>query len=189
MPDSDYICDLVVDHVMELLGKRYRKSQIKIELAKLLNNGKPLKLTVVNKLINLARKKIRELYKIDSTEYMGCSIEFYSSILRDERASLKYKLTANENLDKLLGLENISNEDPEEYASKLREAMKIMDGTIQGKDLDDDGQTQFQTQSSKDSNRDSLEEDSEEAYDEPTLDAVKNVEMTENGLEIKSLKS
>lgn len=130
MPDSDYVCDEIVDYVVDLIGRRFRKSQIKSCLAKI-NGGKRVKSWVAEKIIGLARQRIREIYKTDPVEFKGAAIEFYESILRG-KYSLKYKLQARLQLDKLLGLENISTDDPNIYAEKVAEALQEMDETILG---------------------------------------------------------
>jgi hypothetical protein len=131
MPDSDYVCEEIIDHVVDLLGRRFRKSQIKAALAEI-NGGERLKGWVSEKIINLARKKIRETYNTDPVEFKGAAIEFYESILRG-RYSLRYKLQARQQLDKLLGLENISTDDPSIYTEKVVEALQEMDESVLGK--------------------------------------------------------
>ncbi|GAH46915.1 unnamed protein product, partial [marine sediment metagenome] len=91
MSRNDLVCDLVVDAVVEWLGKKYKKSQIKLELAQI-NGGKPLNIWTVERIIHLARKKIRDIYHIDAVEFKGSSIEFYSAVIRDPKISVKYKL-------------------------------------------------------------------------------------------------
>jgi hypothetical protein len=119
-------CAEVIDQVMEWIGMKWKKSMIKAELRKWFPD---LKGMTAEFIISAARKKIKVLYKIDATEYKGKQIEFYESIIRG-KAKHRDKLTAAERLDKLLGLENISTDDPLITAQKIREALNKMDNTV-----------------------------------------------------------
>ena len=92
--------------------------------------GDKLSAGLCNQIIEAARKKIRELYGVDAIEYKGSSIEFYQSVIRNPKAPIKFKLTAQERLDKLLGLESFSFDDPAVYAAKVAAAMKAADETV-----------------------------------------------------------
>lgn len=135
---EDIICDLIVDHVVELLGRRYRKSQIKLELQEI-NGGTTVDWRVADRIISLARMKIRDVYGVDPVEYKGASIEFYSSVIRDPKSRTGDKLQACERIDKLLGLEHLSDEDPKVYAAKVAEALKAMDDSVTGVDEKESG--------------------------------------------------
>jgi hypothetical protein len=124
-------CDLIVDQVVEWIGLKWTKSMIKAELRDWF--GDQLSSSLCSRIISHARWKIKELYKIDPAEFKGSSIEFYRSVIRNPKISVQFKLTAQERLDKLLGLENMSFDDPGLYAEKVAKAMEAMDGTVDEK--------------------------------------------------------
>ena len=187
--DKDLVCDLVVDYVVELLGRRYRKSQIKIELARKINGGKALDIYAFNLILKTAKQKIRNLYGIDPLEAKGRAIEFLELIIRDDKASLNYKLKAHEDLVDLLGLNTIGTEDPTVYAAKVAEALREMDNTILGEDLNAEPdapvqeKTTSQTNDSIDDSTNNYEENNLE--DEKLKEALKIVQLTEDGLQLK----
>jgi hypothetical protein len=181
MSDNDIVCDLVIDYVVELLGRRYRKSQIRLALAKEINGGKPLDIWVFNHLMKKAKQKIRSLYGIDPLEYKGQAIEWLESQLRDDNVALKYKLRVHEQLLDLLGLKHISTDDPSVYAEKVAEALRAMDDSVQGNNPDAPSQ-----ESIPDSKNES-KVDVEDSEDEKKLkEALKIVELTDDGLSLKS---
>ena len=125
--EADETTDELIDQVMEWLGQKLRKSHIKIKLREIYGD---IKIHVIERLITLAKKRIRQVYNVDIEEFKGSSIEFYCSVIRDETVPVKFKLVAQQQLDKLLGLEHVISEDPADYAEKIQQAMKEMDGTI-----------------------------------------------------------
>lgn len=131
--DRDYgRSEEIVEACMEWIGRRWTKSQIKRELREIA--GLYLSVRTCNFVIRQANEKIRKLYNIDPQYYKGKQISFYESIIRREAEKTKNKLTAAERLDKLFGLEQISGDDPEVTARKIREALKEMDESIGGPD-------------------------------------------------------
>lgn len=182
MSDNDLVCDLVIDAVVEWLGKKYRKSQIKLELAEI-NGGKRLDPWVVERIISLARKKIRDIYHIDPIEFKGTSIEFYQSIIRHPKYSIKYKLIAQARIDALLGLEHLSSDDPTVYAAKVTEALKAMDKSVTGEESNQESTSQFQSEES--SQKEKHDDPFDEVHDEKLTEALKVVKLTDKG----SLKS
>lgn len=180
MADRDLICDLVIDAVCEWLGLKYRKSQIKLELAQL-NGGKPLDIWVFNKIVHAARTKIRNIYHIDAIEYKGSSIEFYELVIRDPEIAIKYKLVAQQRLDTLLGLEHLATDDPIIYAEKVAEALKAMDNTVDG--IVKDEQTK---DTPGKSNGDDSDEINNELNDPKLAEGLKGIELDDDGLSLKS---
>ncbi|MBW8038945.1 MAG: hypothetical protein FVQ85_02980 [Planctomycetes bacterium] len=123
-------CPDVVDRVCELLGRRYKKGQIKEELRKILPD---LSHQACEKVITAARKQIRENYKIDAQEYKGYLIEELERLLRNDKTPTKYRLKVIHELSLLLSLDQIANtEAPADYAKRLCEAMKAMDESVCG---------------------------------------------------------
>jgi len=69
--------------------------------------------------LNLEKQDlIKDLSKIDPVEHKKESVEFYKKMISNPKITTKLKLTARKQLDNLLGLDQISTEDPEEYAAK-----------------------------------------------------------------------
>lgn len=182
MSRNDLVCDLVVDAVVEWLGKKYKKSQIKLELAQI-NGGKPLNPWVVEKIIHLARIKIRNIYHIDPVEFKGSSIEFYSSVIRNPKFSVKDKLVAQQRLDVLLGLEHLATDDPAVYAEKVKEAMEAMDGSVTGTSQES---TPKVTAKEKEPKEEQRADPFEEVHDEKLSEALKDVETADNGFSLKN---
>lgn len=127
--DRDYgDCEEIVDAVMDMIAKRWTKSMIKRELRDYfpgLSQGS------AQWIITQAKRKICKIYNIDPQEYKGRQIAFYELILRGKDKT-RDKLTAAERLDKLLGLEHISIEDPAEMAKKIVEFKRQAEKTVGG---------------------------------------------------------
>lgn len=121
--------DELIEQVVEWLGMQWRRCQIREGLLKILGEDE-LPSGLLDHVIELARKRIRDRLKIDPEEFRGYSLTFYSSIIRDERAGLKYRLHAQTRIDKLLGLEAINLDDPHAYAEALRNAVRGMDRAV-----------------------------------------------------------
>jgi hypothetical protein len=128
--EAPEVTDELIDTVMEYIGKQMRKSHIKLKLRE---DFPDLKIHVIERLIKLAKQRIIEVYKVNPEHFKGCSIEFYASVLRDPDEGTKYKLIAQQRLDAMLGLENITSEDPTEFAQKVQDAMREMDETVADK--------------------------------------------------------
>lgn len=131
--EAPEVSEELVDQVVEYLGQRMRKSHIK---AKLREIHPDVKICTVERLITLAKEKIMKLYQVDAEEFKGCSIEFYSMVIRDQKAPLKYRILCQQQLDRLLRLDEVVSEDPQGFAERVQEALKEMDGTIADKPLD-----------------------------------------------------
>jgi len=171
------VCDLVVDAVVEWLGMKYRKSQIKAELTEI-NGGVPLNIWTFNAIVKAAKKKIRDIYHVDAVESKGSSIEFYSAIIRNPKTAIKYKLVAQQRLDTLLGLEHLATDDPKIYAEKVAEAMKEMDASVDGTTKED---------------KEVVSKSEDETHDDPfdgvndskLAESLKDVELSTDGLSLK----
>lgn len=183
MSNNDLVCDLVIDAVVEWLGKKYKKSQIKLELAQI-NGGEPLNPWVVEKIIHCAKKKIRDIYNIDAVEFKGSSIEFYSSVIRNPRAKIKDKLQAQQRIDALLGLEHLATDDPAVYAEKVKEAMRAMDASVDGTASSQESTSSKVTAKAKE--KEHVSDSSKDVNDEELTEALKDVELADNGLSLKS---
>lgn len=120
------VCSELIDDIVEWIGQKWTKSQIKKKL-------RELKFTprVMENLISLARLQIRSMYKIDPAEFKGSAIEFYCSVIRGQ-FDIRYKIMCQERLDKLLGIEHIASEDPNAYADRILSAMAEADGSVTG---------------------------------------------------------
>ena len=128
--EPDEATDELIDQVAEWLGMKLRKSHIKVKLREVYPE---IKICVIERLITLAKKRIIEIFHIDPQEFKGSSVEFYSSVIRDTEVPVKFRLVAQQRLDILLGLEHISSDDPNEYASKVQDALREMDGSLANK--------------------------------------------------------
>lgn len=180
MPDTDLICDLVVDAVVEWLGMKYRKSQIKAELAEI-NGGKPLNIWTFNAIVRAAKIKLRDIYHVDAVESKGSSIEFYSAIIRKPKIAIKYKLIAQQRLDTLLGLENLATDDPKIYAEKVAEAMKAMDATV-------DGTAKEDSENISSKSKDETHNDPFEGVNDSELaENLKNIELSDDGCSLRNI--
>lgn len=118
--------ELLVDQVVEWIALKWTKAMMKDYLRKYVDVN--LKNHTVVHLIKLANKQIRELYGIDPAEYKGRQIAFYEAVIRGRLpghktggvpSKVKDKLVAAERLDKLYGLEQISNIDPAQLAEQV----------------------------------------------------------------------
>lgn len=121
-------CAEVLEQVMEWLGRQWRLSQIRQGLIEIM--GEDVSWELTKRVVNFARQKIRVELGVDADEYRGRAVEFYASIIRSDRAGLKYKLHAQTRLDKLLGLEAVPEGNPNEYAENLRRAISMVDSGI-----------------------------------------------------------
>lgn len=127
--DRDYgDCEEIVDAVMDMIAKRWTKSMIKRELREYFPG---LSATSCQWIITQAKRKICKIYNIDPQEYKGKQIAFYELVLRSKE-KIKDKLAAAERLDKLLGLEHISIEDPLLMAEKIIAFKKQAEKTVGG---------------------------------------------------------
>lgn len=120
--------DEVIDYVMECIGRKWTKSMIKFSLRDFFP-GITTKTCVF--IIYKAKKKIRELYNLDPSDYKGSQISFYESVIRGP-SKIKDKLVAAERLDKLFGLEHAISVDVTTTAEKIQKALKDIDESVNG---------------------------------------------------------
>jgi len=73
-----------------------------------------------------------DVSKIDLNAHKSQSIKFYKQLINSPNISKKIRLTAQKQLDHLLGLDQISTETPEEFAAKIRESLAEMDASVGG---------------------------------------------------------
>lgn len=138
--DRDYgDCEEIVDAVMDMIAKRWTKSMIKRELREWFPG---LSASSAQWIITQAKRKICKIYNIDPKEYKGKQIAFYELILRGGDKTHD-KLAAAERLDKLLGLEHITIEDPALMAAKIIEFKRQAEKTVGGQS---DGHTKQEQQ-------------------------------------------
>lgn len=88
--------------VAEMIGKRHNKGDIKRVIYEV--NGEKCGRATVEKILNLARAKIRDAANIDVDEQLGESVEFYRSIIRDDSVPVQVRMDATDKLDNLLGI-------------------------------------------------------------------------------------
>ena len=74
----------------------------------------------------------KDVSEMDLLEHKKDSVEFYKQMIGNEKTPPKLSLTARKQLDNLLGLDQISTEDPKEQAAKIREALMQMDACTMG---------------------------------------------------------
>lgn len=128
-PEYKY-ADELIDAVMEYIAQKWTPSMIRRQLREYFPD---IILKTCNFLISKARARIRERYGISPEDYKGEQIAFYESVIRN-KAKLADKLKAAERLDKLFGLENISNVDPAAIVEKILAFKRQAEQTIGGQD-------------------------------------------------------
>lgn len=145
----------IVDFVMELLGRRYKKGEIKNKIREKI--APDISVPALEALITAAKKRIRENYRIDPMEYKGYLIEELERFLRNDKTSIKLRLKTIHELAELLGLRAIAEtETPLEYAKKVAEAIKQMDASVDGTLIE--GDTNVTQEHSKQDEGDGQEE-------------------------------
>lgn len=176
MSSTDFsFCAEVVDEVMEWIALRWTTSMIKRELRDWFPN---LSGVACSFIISAAKKKIRVKYNVDPSEYKGRQIGFYEAVMRS-RAKVRDKLSAAERIDKLLGLENVASENPQDIAEMIikfkNEAKKTVgnSGDVRSENKGN-GETNAEGRESADNkslwSEKSKKEASEENTDEDVLD-------------------
>lgn len=125
--DTGY--EAIIDEVMELIGRAWKRSQIINHLV----TEAGMKRDTASWLIKLARIKIRRHLNIDPDEYRGRAIEHYQSIIRNCKSTPKYAIMAQRELDKICGLDSDAGSH-EDYCEKLREAVLAMGESIPNKE-------------------------------------------------------
>lgn len=74
----------------------------------------------------------RDVSKIDLIEHKNKSVDFYNKVIHSTNIPIKLKIDAQKQLDHLLGLDQLSTEDPQEYAAKVCEAIKEANASVGG---------------------------------------------------------
>ncbi len=183
MYEKDFLCsEEIIDQVVEWLGRQWKPSMIKRSLREI---DPKITLKICMRVIKLARQKIREIYHADPNEFKGQAIEFYASILRSG-VSLRYKLTAQQRLDALLGLEHIQTEDPALYAAKILAAMSQMDESVAGpKIIVPDGQ---QDETPDEQEPQDLPSEEQDLTEEELIELDKDLEQVKwpKGIKVKN---
>jgi len=122
--------DDIVNFVCDMLAQRFHKGQIKKAIREEL--AADISLPALECLITTAKKRIRDRYKIDATEYKGYLVAELERLLR-AKTPTKYRLKIIHELADLLGLRAIADQEtPQEYAKKVAEAIRQMDGSVDG---------------------------------------------------------
>jgi len=123
--------EIVVDAVMEWISLKWTPSMIRRELREAFPD---ITFKTCNWFIGAAKRKIVKLHGIDPNEYKGSQIALYETIIRNPKTKTPDIIKAAERLDKLFGLENISNIDPEQLAEKILTFKRRAAQTIGGLD-------------------------------------------------------
>ena len=124
----EYDCELLTDYVVELLGQFKKKSAIG---EKLREDFPDISSVTVGILISRATAKIRETLNKNPNDYKGRIIECLEQIISG-KAMHKDRLKALEMLANYTGVNQAANEEPSEYARRIAEAIKQMDGSVDG---------------------------------------------------------
>jgi len=119
----------LIDFIVELLGRMYKRSQIVSELRTYFPD---ISYMTVGILINRAREKIRDTLNLDPSEYRGKIVECLETIIRNPRAKNKDKIKAAEMLSQISGVNQASLEDPVNYAKRVAAAILAADNSVQG---------------------------------------------------------
>lgn len=107
------VTEATVDAAVEMLCRRWHKCQIKAALRRGNCDKKkgpifnPLKSArTIERVLGRARDMIRGSLSETVKDRVSTALSFYESIIRDENASRREKMAAQERIDKLLGLEH-----------------------------------------------------------------------------------
>jgi len=125
----------ILDRVVELWGQFKSKKQIREVLTNELELEKLISSVTIGVLISRAKAKIRENLKIDPNEYKGRIIQFLEIVLGG-KAKCRDKLKALEMIAVYTGVEQGIQEDPSEYALRVAEAIKQMDASVDGTEVE-----------------------------------------------------
>ena len=126
---AEPILSELVDLVVEMMGKRYNKGDIKRVIYEV-NDGH-IKTSNVERIFQLARVKIRQTIDLDMEEHLSESIEFYRSIIRDDTVPVQTRVDAQEKLNNMLGVGakwSINKDNNEKSAKKTIKAIEKMKG-------------------------------------------------------------
>ena len=80
----------------------------------------------------------------DLIEHKNESIEFYKDVIRSRSIPTEIQLTAQKQLDRLLGLAQLSIVDPKEIAAKIRDELKAMRESVCGEQISPENGAQTQ---------------------------------------------
>lgn len=120
--------DDVITQVAEWVAFSWHKSQMASTLS--IQLGIKIDNLIMSKLISRAKKYIASRHNLPLEELRGNAFEFYSTVIRDNKTSIQYKLKARERLDSLYGIEVPTGEGADEIARKIRDAMKDIDSSV-----------------------------------------------------------
>jgi len=168
-------CEELIDFTAELLGQRFRRCQIREELRKI---NPEISNRIITLLIAAARRKLIATYNVNPEQYKGEAIEFYSYVIRNSSFPIKFRIQAQERLDKLLGLEALKVENPEEYISRLNAALQAMDKAIPNEDSKE-------KESVKESESKKPQEESK--FSDPDVSVLEEISSSEEFEELRSL--
>lgn len=118
--------DDLFEECAEWMGLKWTKSMIKRELRGFFPG---ITLRVMDYIMYRARKVIRSKYGINPQEYKGSQITFYEYVMRGKE-KMHDKLTAAERLDKLFGLEHISDDNVDDIAAQIRDGITSMKASV-----------------------------------------------------------
>lgn len=140
----------IVDEVEWCLCRRYRKSAIKEHLKVALALDK-LTPSIVEALIKRARENIRERGLQGPESAKGTALEFYESVIRDEKSKYKDKIAAQKEIDLIHGYKGLGIvTTPEEAARRIREFLAAANNSVGGEadgDASSDGTVDASIQS------------------------------------------
>ena len=125
-PDNgQFVTDELIEFVADMLVHRCKKGQIKRAVYTIIG-GKCNRQTI-EKLLNKARALIREEAGLDKAEERADAIGFLKAQIADESISTKDKLSAHEQLLKIIGIGPYGQTDANDEltrARKIKLAMK-----------------------------------------------------------------
>ena len=70
-----------------------------------------------------SQTQIEDVSKFEPIDHKNYSIDFYIQVIESPKTETRLKLAARKQLDHLLGLDQSSIVDPDEYAAKIRDAI------------------------------------------------------------------
>lgn len=123
------VTDDVVEFVADLMGKRWKKHEIKAYLLKELDVPK-ISVHSFEVICTRARKAMAERSERPASDMKRDAIEFYESVVRDEDATYKDRIKAQEQLDKIFALDKESGESPQSKVSKAMELLNQAKGLM-----------------------------------------------------------
>lgn len=130
---SDDLTEVLVELVADMIACRCRKGQIKTKLAAL-NNGIKVRREIVEAIITKAKDLLRERVGLTKKDLYNDAFAFYEAIIRDEYASHRDKITAQEAICRLggIGHQYSAPDNPDEEAGRIRQAIRDMRQSVEG---------------------------------------------------------